>query len=132
MWWTLILVAVGWMLFSFLRDRNKQAISIAKQGGMQNKYKVLTDYMLSCDDFHIIQESSSSIRIGSVSVGGSNIFDITQTFGTVTIQYYSKSILMGSHNLKWQFDEFMDQMKMMDKIEHDIKIYMQNVFSKYE
>ena len=38
---------------------------------------------------------------------------------------------MGNHKLEWQFDEFMDQEKMIDKINHDIEVYMTNVLQKY-
>ena len=71
----------------------------------------------------------------SVSLRGittsSTYFDIVQTFGTVSIKWRSTSIVMGNHKLEWQFDEFMDQEKMIDKINHDIEVYMTNVLQKY-
>lgn len=133
MWWIIILVVVVWMLYSFLKDNNKQADSVAKQGGMRKKYNVLITYILSGrDNCKIFHEDGTSIRVGSISAGGSTLFDITQTFGNVTIQYHSKSLALGNHNLEWEFDEFMDQNKMIEKINHDIGVYMQNVLSKYE
>ncbi len=132
MWWVIIIGVILFIIIKFASDNNKQANAVAKQGGMRNKYRTLVDFALSGHQHsHIVREDGTSITVGCGSAGGSTYFDIVQTFGTVSIKWRSTSIVMGNHKLEWQFDEFMDQEKMIDKINHDIEVYMTNVLQKY-
>lgn len=132
MWWIIIIGVILFIIIKFVNDINKQANAVAKQGGMRNKYRTLVEYALAGDQrSHIVREDGTSITIGCSSPGGSTYIDIVQTFGSVRIRWNSTSALLGNHKLEWQFDEFMDQEKMVDKIEHDIQVYMTNVFQKF-
>lgn len=132
MWWIIIIGVILFVIIKFASDNNKQANAVAKQGGMRNKYRTLVDFALAGHQHsHIVREDGTSITVGCGSPGGSTYFDIVQTFGTVSIKWRSTSIVMGNHKLEWQFDEFMDQEKMIDKINHDIEVYMTNVLQKY-
>lgn len=42
-----------------------------------------------------------------------------------------ESPIFGKHKLNWKFDEFMDQQKMIEKIENDLEIYQSNIMQKY-
>ena len=96
------------------------------------KYHTIVEYALAGHEHsHIVREDGTSITVGCGSPGGSTYIDIVQTFGTVTIRWRSTSVLVGNHKLEWQFDEFMDQDRMVQKIEHDIEVYMTNVFQKF-
>lgn len=132
MWWIIIIGIVLFIIIKFVSDRNEQADAVAKQGGMRKKYRTLVNYALAGHaNSHIISEDGTVITIGCASPGGSTYIDIVQTFGTVTIRWRSTSILMGNHKLEWSFDEFMDQEKMIEKIENDIEVYMSNVIQKF-
>lgn len=132
MWWIVIIGIIIFSIIKFASDNNKQANAVAKQGGMRKKYHTLVEYALAGHEHsHIVREDGTSITIGCGSPGGSTYIDIVQTFGTVTIRWRSTSVLVGNHKLEWQFDEFMDQDKMVNKIEHDIEVYMTNVFQKF-
>ena len=133
MWWIIIIGIVVFIAVKFFSDNNKQANEVAKQGGMRKKYSTLVSYFLAGhQNSRIIQEESTFMRIGSVSPGGSTFFDIAQTFGNVTIQWIAKSAFMGNHKLEWTFNEFMDQEEMIQRIEHDVEVYMSNVLNKYK
>lgn len=133
MWWIIIVAIILFSIVKFAMAYNDQADSVAKQGGMKKKYSVLVNNILNADSHcRIIQEGSSFIRLGAVSPGGSTIFDLTQTFGSVTVQWIGKSVLIGDHKMEWQFDEFMDQDAMFEKVVHDVDIYMNNVINKYQ
>lgn len=132
MWWIIIIGIILFIFIKFASDNNKQANAVAKQGGMRNKYRTLVNYALAGhENSHIVSEDGTGISIGCASSGGNTYFDIVQTFGTVTIRWRSTSIMMGNHKLEWNFNEFMDQQKMIDKIENDIEVYMSNVIQKY-
>lgn len=132
MWWFIIAI-VAFIAFKFILDSNAQSNAVAKQGGMRKKYSVLVDHFLAGNEHcRIVQENSTFIRVGAANPAASTYFDIAQTYGTVTIQWISKSIPLGNHKLEWQFNEFEDQHQMIRKIEHDVGVYMGNVLSKFQ
>jgi|UniRef100_UPI003FF057EB hypothetical protein len=132
MWWFIIAI-VAFIAFKFILDSNAQSNAVAKQGGMRKKYSVLVDHFLAGNEHcRIVQENSTFIRVGAANPAASTYFDIAQTYGTVTIQWISKSIPLGNHKLEWQFNEFEDQHQMIRKIEHDVEVYMGNVLSKFQ
>ena len=132
MWWIIIAI-IAFVAFKFILDSKAQSNAVAKQGGMRKKYSILVDYFLTGNEnCRIIQENSTFIRAGAANPAASTYFDIAQTYGTVTIQWISKSIPLGNHKLEWQFNEFADQYEMIRQIEHDVKIYMSNVLSKFQ
>lgn len=109
MWWFIIAI-VAFIAFKFILDSNAQSNAVAKQGGMRKKYSVLVDHFLAGNEHcRIVQENSTFIRVGAANPAASTYFDIAQTYGTVTIQWISKSIPLGNHKLEWQFNEFEDQ-----------------------
>lgn len=132
MWW-IIIVIIAFVAFKFILDSKAQSNAVAKQGGMRKKYSILVDYFLTGDKkCRIVKENSTFIRVGAANPAASTYFDIVQTYGTVTIQWISKSIPLGNHKLEWQFNEFADQHEMIRKIEHDVETYMGNVISKFQ
>ena len=132
MWWFIIAI-VAFIAFKFILDSNAQSNAVAKQGGMRKKYSVLVDHFLAGNEHcRIVQENSTFIRVGAANTAASTYFDIAHTYGTVTIQWISKSIPLGNHKLEWQFNEFEDQHQMIRKIEHDVEVYMGNVLSKFQ
>lgn len=132
MWWFIIAI-VAFIAFKFILDSNAQSNAVAKQGGMRKKYSVLVDHFLAGNEHcRIVQENSTFIRVGAANPAASTYFDIAQTYGTVTIQWISKSIPLGNHKLEWQFNKFEDQHQMIRKIEHDVEVYMGNVLSKFQ
>lgn len=131
MWWIIIGILV-FVLIKFTSDTNKQADAVAKQGGMRKKYKQLVDFALGChNQSHIVREDGTSITIGCGTAGGSTYFDIVQGFGNVIIRWRSTSIVMGNHKLEWTFNEFHDQNMMIERINHDVDVYMSNVLENF-
>lgn len=132
MWWIIIAIII-FIAFKFFSDLNKQSNAVAKQGGMRKKYSTLVDYFLAGNqNSRIVQEESTFIRVGAVNPAASTYFDIAQTFGNVTIQWISKSVPLGNHKIEWTFNEFEDQNKIIQKIEHDVEVYMSKVLTKFQ
>lgn len=131
MWWKIILAVVVWILFSFIRDLNKQKNNIKQQGGMKLKYRVLIDNILSKSPQNMeVKETSDSILIGASSAMGSVLFMIVQTFSVVTVQYKSKNPMIGNVKLEWEFNPNMDQNLMFEKIDSDLKEHYMKTISK--
>lgn len=132
MWWILILAIIAWSLFRFFSDSSKQKEKMEKIGGVKEKYSTLVNYFLSGDSkCRIIQETSVFIRMGVSGLDGHTLFDIYQTFGTVTIHYRVDSRAFGKHKLEWQFDENMNQITMLEKINADIEELNLKIMSKF-
>ncbi len=128
-----IIIVIAIVAYKFISASIKQSNAVAKQGGMRKKYAVLVDFILSGDEHcKVVQENSTFIRVGAANPAASTYFDIHQTFGSVTIQWISKSIPLGDHKLEWQFNEFEDQYKIAQKIEHDIEVYLKNLISNFQ
>ena len=132
MWRTIIIAIIAWNLFRFFSDFSKQKEKMEKIGGVKKKYSTLINTILSGDSkCRIIQETSTFIRIGVSGISGSTLFDITQTFGTVTIQYKVDSTVFGKNKLEWVFDENMNQVTMLEKINADIEELTLKIISKF-
>lgn len=131
MWWIIIIV-IAFIVIKFALDANKQADSVIKQGGMRKKYRVLIDNLLSGNEnSKIFSETTTFVSLGVRGLGGSTIFNIQQTFGTVSIKWNAENPIFGRHTLNWSFDEFFDQYKMLDKISNDINTYQSNIMQKF-
>lgn len=130
MWF--IIIVIGFIIFSFARDTSKQATAVVKQGGMKVKYRTLVNYFLGLDPRSaIVQETTTFINIGVKSLGGATNILIQQTYGNVTIGWKVDSPVFGKHNLEWTFNEFLDQEKMIEKVENDISKYNENAMQNF-
>ena len=132
MWWIIILGLIVFVMIKFASDNHEQSSAVAKQGGMRKKYKRLVDFVLAGNEkAQIMREDGTSLTVGCVSPGVSTYFDIIQGFGDVEIIWHTKSVIMGNHKLKWNFNEFYDQDKMIEKINHDIEAYFSNCIQNF-
>jgi len=128
--WTLLILIVAGILIKFVYDMNKQKQHVAKQGGMQHKYRILIKRIKDGDPrAKIYKDTGDSVTIGLSNMGGTTLFIVTQTFRQVTIQWKVESPVLGKHSLEWEFDEYLDQNKMMEKITNDLTHYQNNVMT---
>lgn len=128
--WLVLIAIICFVGFKFLRDRKRQNQRVAKEGGMLHKYRVLVQYLLSGHpNTKIFQVTGDSLFLGVSSTGGTTTYDLLQTFGKVTITWKVDSPVYGKHKLEWDFDEYLDQNKMIEKIMNDLKQYQTNVIT---
>lgn len=128
--WTIIIIIGAIILIKFIYDTSQQKQKVSKEGGMLHKYRILVDALLSGDQrTKIHQVTGDSVIIGLSNVGGSTMFFLTQTFGKLTVQWKVESPVLGKHKLEWEFDEYLDQEKMMQKIMNDLTKYQNNVMT---
>lgn len=123
MWIIIILVVIVLIVFFlFDSDRKKQIQRIDSEGGMRKKYAFLIDYLCGSQG-SILRQSGSSIVLGATSIGGSTLFTLIQTFGSLTIKWEVNSPVFGKHSLEWEFPENEDQETIFTKIGIDIERY---------
>lgn len=132
MWIAVIMIVVGGIAVKFFYDIDKQKQHVAKQGGMQHKYRELIQYIREADSrTKVYTDTGDRVTLGISNVGGTTLFTITQTFGRVTVQWKVDSPSFGNHNLEWEFDEFLDQKQMILKINNDLTKYQSNVMTSH-
>lgn len=130
--WTIIILIITGFLIKFFYDMNKQKTHVARQGGMQHKYRRIIEHIKSGDPrTKIYRDTGDQVTLGISNMGGTTLFTITQTFGRVTIQWNVESPVFGKHNLEWDFDEYHDQNRMIEKITNDLAHYQNNVMTKH-
>lgn len=126
--WVLIAIVVGFFFIKFFLDLNRQSSKVAKEGGMMNKYRELISLIFSEDErLELKRISGSSVLLVLSTIGGTTIFNLTQTFGKLTVQWKMMSPIYGEHKLEWDFDEYVDQSMMFAKMKRDMAKYQQNV-----
>lgn len=130
--WIFIIIVIIAIIGKFALDSNKQSIQVTKEGGMINKYSLLIAYILQGHaGVRITRQTSTSVDLGVANAGGATAFFLTQTFGNLTVEWKLRSPLFGEHKLKWEFPEYMDQEKMIARIENDLGKYQSNVMSAH-
>jgi hypothetical protein len=130
--WIIIIAVIVIIMSKFFYDRNQQATKIVKEGGMKKKYSKLIDYLLSGDSrAKIYYESPSSITLGASSIGGTVLFILTQTFGKLTVQWKFDSPVLGNHKIEWDFPEYDDHEKMIERIANDLLKYQKNMMQNF-
>lgn len=116
-----ITVLIGFVLLRYKSDLKKQRLDILQSGGMKNKYKVLIDLLSEGDNrTQIFRQDNDSIVFGLVVTGGFTKFELVQTFGTLSVKYLTNSNIYGKHSISWEFNEGMNQEKMVEVMNLDI------------
>ena len=120
MWFSIFAVA-GFILFSFLKGVRNIKKEVSQAGGMRVKYAILIKLLLEGDSrSKIYNETSTSIILGLVVMGGYSRFEIQQAFGVIVVKWISESNIFGVFKLEWKLDENMYQEKMYEIICNDI------------
>jgi hypothetical protein len=120
MWFSIFAVA-GFILFSFLKGVRNIKKEVSQAGGMRVKYAILIKLLLEGDSrTKIYNETSTSIILGLVVMGGYSRFEIQQAFGVIVVKWISESNIFGVFKLEWKLDENMYQEKMYEIICNDI------------
>lgn len=129
--WIVIGIVAAIFILRFIGKNLEQQKNVEKQGGMLNKYAHLANYILAGDPrTEISKITSDSLHIVLSSVGGgSTAFHLYQTFGKLTVQWKVASPVLGTHSLEWNFPEFLEQEKMVARINNDLMKYQQNVLT---
>lgn len=131
MWMIIGLIIVA-IVIKFAADMSKQNNKVAKQGGMENKYRILISHLINGNDrSEIVERRANSLTLKFISDGAVNAFFLSQTFEKITVQWKMRSHLFGEHKLEWKFPEYGDQENMAKRIINDSGKYLENVMLSF-
>lgn len=122
--WVFIIAIVVFIAYKIGSTSGRMFERVESGGGMRVKYATLLEYILrGHSQSQIFGETRTYIRAGVSNYGGTTLFHIQQsTNNTVIIQYEVKdNPTVASYQLEWVFPDTMDQEKMIEKINNDIK-----------
>lgn len=124
-----IIIIFGVLIFFFLKDRDKSLENqVDFQGGIQNKYSLLVQFLSNHPNARIIKVTRDFVKIECVMTTTCTTFEILQNFNNVEVYWYSDFGMMGNHKLKWIFLSNMAQNKMIEKISDDLNEYENKLF----
>jgi len=119
-----IVLFIVWLLVDFLIADGKQKKKILTEGGMEIKYKTLIDNILSMDSSaRIFEVTGDSMRLGRSTIGGTGIFTLLQTFGSLSITFEHENMVFSKYKLDWRFNEHENQDIIFLKINQEINDY---------
>ena len=118
-----LVIIVILVVLKFVYDTYKQSSKIKTEGGVRLKYSTLVEHFLSANQrCRIFQETNTLVSVGMTGAAGSQIYYITPAYGNVSIKMEIRNNpLLGNKTKEWSFPENMDQNKMIQIIENDIK-----------
>lgn len=127
MWITVIIIILGYIVYSFFSSREKMLDNVRVAGGLQEKYKVLLTHLLSDPNAKITQINKDSIAISWNGEFSKAQISIIQGFGKINIVWTSTTAFAGPIKEKWEFFENLDQSLMAKKITQDIEFQINSI-----
>lgn len=116
--WIIIIVIVGYILYSFFKDRDHMLQrQVDMQGGMANKYAYLINRLTNDPSAKVVKVTRDHVHIRAVGNSTATNFFITENFNTVVIEWLGQLGLLGNHKHKWTFPHNYPQEKMIQEIE---------------
>jgi hypothetical protein len=120
MWWLIVAVIVGYIVFRFFSDREKMIKKIDNEGGMSQKYAILLSYLMAEPNSKITRLTGHNIELISTSGHFVNRFSILETASNLTIVLNTRSTI-GDFTEKWEFPLNLNQHEMANKMDKDIE-----------
>ena len=123
--WIILIIIVVIILIKFFSDREKLMQTVAKEGGMDEKYSILIGYLMNAPEAKITKLTRENIQILVSSGYIMSFFSLLHTFNTLIVTWKARSP-MGEFTEKWEFPQYLDQNQMAEKIFRDIEFKVKN------
>lgn len=118
-----ILVIVLLVKRSSIKESNQS------YGGMQSKYSILIDSIISNPNVRIVKSTSMKVVLQSSSSGGVTTIRIVQGNGVVLINWMIESPAHGNHTLNWEYSEPADQNRIIQEMNDDVTVVNSRIMS---
>lgn len=125
-WLAIVVCALGVILYTFYSDTKKVHQKVRLQGGMQQKYSILVNGLLSEPNSRLLKLTNDTIVIQVNNKYAIVSFTIFQSFEKVVITWQQKSNLISDMTQKWEFADSINQLAIIEKIAADIKFRIDN------
>lgn len=124
MWIIIIIIAVGYLIYSVTKDKNRDnKENVANYGGMQIKYKQLIDYLTESDFSKLKRISKDNITIQTDSFNAT----IDYFGGKTEVQIAIKHPVYGYTNKKWKYDDGYPQERIISDVDFHILAVLKNI-----
>ena len=131
MLWIIVIGIIGYIAYSFLKDRDSTLKrQVDMQGGMAKKYEYLIGKMTDDPSMKVVKVTRDHINIRGTSTTSTTNFLITESFNSVVIEWIGQLSIYGTHNKKWTFVHNYPQEKMLQEIETFLKWKSKEIFGK--
>ena len=125
MFWIILIVIIGYLIYSLFSSKEKIKQQVDAQGGMEEKYSILISYLLGDIGARITHLTRDNIQIEARTQGSISHFSILQSFDKILITWQAKTPL-GEFKENWQFPDNFNQHQMILKISSDIEFKFNN------
>jgi hypothetical protein len=114
--WILVFVLIIlFLVFSFKNDYKENVrANVTMQGGMENKYRILINYLLSEPSSRILKLSDDSIVVSSPGY----TFNIDYVGNNTEIALNAVLPVLGQFSNKWKYPDGYPQEKIIEEIEN--------------
>lgn len=114
-WFLIAALIVLFLVYSFRNDYKENVkVNVTMQGGMENKYKVLIDYLLSEPASRISKLSNDNIEVSSPSY----IFNIDYVGNNTEVTLNAVLPVLGQFSNNWKYPDGYPQEKIIEEIEN--------------
>lgn len=121
MWYFIIILIVGYIIFKFSSDRNKLITKIQKKGGLRQIYPELFEAFLNDEGSRIVSESNDKVVIVWNSQHTTANFTFIQLFDRFRISYSVKTTMYPEIHNHFEFPNNSDQEFMAITVMSDIE-----------
>jgi hypothetical protein len=128
MWYIIIIIIIGYVIYKFNSDRNEVKTKIEKRGGLRKIYPKLFEYLLNDENARINYEKIDEIEIVWKSEYSVAKFRLMQSFNRLIVDYVAKTALLGEIKNSWEFGSGTDQDLMIMTISNDIEKRMEREY----
>lgn len=128
--WLVLAVIFGYIIYSFLKDRDAALrAQVDSYGGVKNKYSDLVRWLTSDPNSRITKITRDSMEITAIFPTTKTIFFIQENFGIVEVSWEAYlGRFIGNHKLEWKFPHNENQFVMIEKISSDLQKYENKIF----
>ena len=128
-WAFLIIGIVGYIIYSFLKDRDQMLTrQVDRHGGMATKYSHLIERLTSDPSAKVVKVTRDHIHIRAVGTATATNFLITENFNSVEVEWVGQLAMLGTHKKKWSFPHNYPQDKMIEEMERYMEWKTQQMF----
>ena len=129
--WVILVIVVVFVAFKIGSKSGGMVSSSSNAGGMRVKYAKLLELILNGHaESRIVTETRTYIRVGVSNYGGTTMFHIQQSTGSIVLIDYevSNNPAVPSFTLHFSFPDNMNQEEMYEQIAMGVQKKMQQLF----
>jgi len=124
MWWVLIIGIVGYIIYQFTKDYNREVqTKVTNQGGMLKKYSLLIEYFTAHPTARITKVTKDNVTVTSSTM----TIWLDFVGGKTEVSLKGFLPLVGNISKRWNFPGGYPQENMIEEIENYLTWQVNNI-----